>query len=149
MQTLELFPPGRALPCVQAGPDLYFSESPRELELAKQLCRPCPLRTRCLEGAKERGEPWGVWGGEVFVDGRPVPFKRSRGRPRKHPLPPLPAKPVLPGANCLCKLDEAAQTLRITTGNSLQDLIDSLDTSLSGQGMVRLNGRQLFCYWRS
>ena len=63
MQTLELFPPGRALPCVQAGPDLYFSESPRELELAKQLCRPCPLRTRCLEGAKERGEPWGVWGG--------------------------------------------------------------------------------------
>ena len=46
MQTLELFPPGRALPCVQAGPDLYFSESPRELELAKQLCRPCPLRTR-------------------------------------------------------------------------------------------------------
>ncbi|MDF2743276.1 MAG: transcriptional regulator [Actinomycetia bacterium] len=87
MQTLELFPPGRALPCVQAGPDLYFSESPRELELAKQLCRPCPLRTRCLEGAKDRGEPWGVWGGEVFVDGRPVPFKRSRGRPRKHQLP--------------------------------------------------------------
>ena len=77
---------------MQAGPDLYFSESPRELELAKQLCRPCPLRTRCLEGAKERGEPWGVWGGEVFVDGRPVPFKRSRGRPRKHPLPPLPAE---------------------------------------------------------
>jgi WhiB family redox-sensing transcriptional regulator len=75
MQTLELFPPGRALPCVQAGPDLYFSESPRELELAK---------------------PWGVWGGEVFVDGRPVPFKRSRGRPRKHPLPPLPAE--LPAA---------------------------------------------------
>ena len=96
MRTLELFPPGRALPCVQAGPDLYFSESPRELELAKQLCRPCPLRTRCLEGAKERGEPWGVWGGEVFVDGRPVPFKRSRGRPRKHPLPPLPAE--LPAA---------------------------------------------------
>ena len=97
MQTLELFPPGRALPCVQAGPDLYFSESPRELELAKQLCRPCPLRTSCLEGAKERGEPWGVWGGEVFVDGRPVPFKRSRGRPRKHPLPPLPTE--LPAAH--------------------------------------------------
>jgi WhiB family redox-sensing transcriptional regulator len=97
MQTLELFPPGRALPCVQAGPDLYFSESPRELELAKLLCRPCPLRTRCLEGAKERGEPWGVWGGEVFVDGRPVPFKRSRGRPRKHPLAPLPAEPPAAG----------------------------------------------------
>ena len=57
MQRLELLPPpGRALPCVDAGPGLYFSESPRELELAKQLCRPCPLRTRCLEGAKDRGE---------------------------------------------------------------------------------------------
>ena len=101
MQTLELFPPGRALPCVQAGPDLYFSESPRELELAKQLCRPCPLRTRCLEGALERHEPWGVWGGEVFVDGRPVPFKRSRGRPRKHPLHPLPAElPAAQAAAC-------------------------------------------------
>jgi WhiB family redox-sensing transcriptional regulator len=88
MQTLEHYvPPGRALPCVEAGPDLYFSESPRELERAKLLCRPCQLRAACLAGAKERREPWGVWGGEVFVDGRPVPFKRPRGRPRKHPLP--------------------------------------------------------------
>jgi WhiB family redox-sensing transcriptional regulator len=87
MQILELVPPDRALPCVQEGPELYFSESPRDLELAKGLCRPCPLRTACLAGAKERQEPWGVWGGEVFVDGRPVPFKRSRGRPRKHPVP--------------------------------------------------------------
>src|SRR6266508_856213 len=72
MQTLEHYvPPGRALPCVEAGPDLYFSESPRELEVAKVLCRPCPLRAACLAGAKER----------------PVPFKRPRGRPRKHPLP--------------------------------------------------------------
>jgi WhiB family redox-sensing transcriptional regulator len=87
MQILELVPPERVLPCVKAGPDLYFSESPRELERAKRMCHPCPLRAACLAGAKERREPWGVWGGEVFVDGRPVPFKRSRGRPRKHPLP--------------------------------------------------------------
>ncbi len=85
MQILELVPPDLALPCVQAGPDLYFSESPRDLEQAKRLCLPCPLRAACLAGAKERREPWGVWGGEVFVDGDPVPFKRSRGRPRKHP----------------------------------------------------------------
>jgi len=91
MQALELLaPPGRALPCVAEGPELYFSESPRELEKAKVLCRPCPLRASCLAGAKERREPWGVWGGEVFVDGHPVPYKRARGRPRKHPRPPLP-----------------------------------------------------------
>ena len=91
MQRLELLPPpGRALPCVDAGPGLYFSESPRELEKAKLLCRPCPLRAPCLAGAIQRREPWGVWGGEVFVEGRPVPYKRPRGRPRKHPRPPLP-----------------------------------------------------------
>ena len=54
------------------------------LELAKQLCRPCPLRTRCLAGAKERGEPWGVWGGQLFLQGVVIPRKRPRGRPRKN-----------------------------------------------------------------
>ncbi|HKE98439.1 MAG TPA: WhiB family transcriptional regulator [Actinomycetes bacterium] len=79
------------LPCVQTGPDLFFSESPGELEAAKLLCRPCPVRAQCLAGAVERGEPWGVWGGEVFHLGQPVPFKRPRGRPRKHATPPVPA----------------------------------------------------------
>ena len=106
MQTLELFPPGRALPCVQAGPDLYFSESPRELELAKQLCRPCPLRTRCLEGAKERGEPWGVWGGEgssradrfrSSVPGDvPASIRRPRSQPSSRPPRPRPADEPAP-----------------------------------------------------
>ena len=97
MQLLELAPE-QALPCVEVGPDLFFSESPQELEAAKQLCRPCPLRGTCLAGAIERREPWGVWGGEVFVDGKPVPFKRPRGRPRKHQLPPVPADLGLPSA---------------------------------------------------
>lgn len=78
------------LPCVEVGPDLFFSESPGELETAKRLCGPCPARAVCLAGALERGEPWGVWGGEVFHMGEPVPFKRSRGRPRKHPVAPAP-----------------------------------------------------------
>jgi WhiB family transcriptional regulator, redox-sensing transcriptional regulator len=96
MQPLELVSPifesvdPSTLPCVAAGPELFFSESPGELEAAKRLCRPCPLRSACLAGAIERAEPWGVWGGEVFQFGRPVPYKRPRGRPRKHPVPPVP-----------------------------------------------------------
>ena len=40
-------------------------------------------RLACLAGALERGEPWGVWGGELLISGAIVPRKRPRGRPRK------------------------------------------------------------------
>ena len=53
--------------------------------LAKTLCEACPALTECLAGALERQEPWGVWGGELFVQGAIVASKRPRGRPRKNP----------------------------------------------------------------
>ena len=56
---------------------------PTEAEAFDPLCQECPLREGCLAGAVARSEPWGVWGGEVFVDGVVVPRKRGRGRPRK------------------------------------------------------------------
>ncbi len=34
-------------------------------------------------GALTRREPWGVWGGELFVNGKIVAQKRKRGRPPK------------------------------------------------------------------
>jgi WhiB family transcriptional regulator, redox-sensing transcriptional regulator len=74
------------LPCRKFDPDLWFSDSPAQLELAKSLCGDCPLRVECLSGAVERAEPWGVWGGEIFERGAVVPRKRPRGRPRKEDL---------------------------------------------------------------
>jgi WhiB family transcriptional regulator, redox-sensing transcriptional regulator len=71
------------LPCRKFDPDLWFSDSPAQLELAKSLCGDCPLRVECLAGAAERSEPWGVWGGEIFERGAVVGRKRPRGRPRK------------------------------------------------------------------
>ena len=71
------------LPCRTFDPDMWFSDAPTELELAKSLCTECPLRVECLAGALERAEPWGVWGGEIFERGAVVPRKRPRGRPRK------------------------------------------------------------------
>ena len=46
----------------------------------------CPARVQCLAGALDREEPWGVWGGQLLVQGAVVPRKRPRGRPRKHPI---------------------------------------------------------------
>jgi len=77
---------GTDLPCRQYDPDLWFADSPADLEVAKTLCGDCPLRVECLAGAIERAEPWGVWGGEIFERGAVVPRKRPRGRPRKEDL---------------------------------------------------------------
>jgi WhiB family redox-sensing transcriptional regulator len=64
-------------------PELFFAESPQDVEQAKAMCRGCRARLACLAGALERMEPWGVWGGELLMRGAIVPRKRPRGRPRK------------------------------------------------------------------
>ena len=71
------------LPCRANDPELWFAESPADVEFAKTLCLDCPVRAMCLDGALERREPWGVWGGELFLQGVVIPRKRPRGRPRK------------------------------------------------------------------
>ncbi|CAA9357317.1 MAG: Transcriptional regulator, WhiB family [uncultured Nocardioidaceae bacterium] len=90
MSTTVLAPPRTAvgfdedqLPCRREDPELFFAESPTDVELAKELCGACPVRAMCLAGALERREPWGVWGGQLVVQGTIVPRKRPRGRPRK------------------------------------------------------------------
>jgi WhiB family redox-sensing transcriptional regulator len=71
------------LPCRVQNPELWFAETPGDLEQAKAFCHACPARLACLSGALERREPWGVWGGEIFERGAIVARKRPRGRPRK------------------------------------------------------------------
>ena len=71
------------LPCRTNDAELWFAESPSDVEYAKSLCQGCPVQAMCLDGALERREPWGVWGGELFLQGVVIPRKRPRGRPRK------------------------------------------------------------------
>ena len=71
------------LPCRVNDAELWFAESPADVEHAKALCTDCPVQAMCLDGALERREPWGVWGGELFLQGVVIPRKRPRGRPRK------------------------------------------------------------------
>ncbi|MBA3288860.1 MAG: WhiB family transcriptional regulator [Acidimicrobiia bacterium] len=68
---------------------LFFSDDLYDLARAKAICTRCRLRGACLAGALERQEPWGVWGGEIFVDGAVVTIKRRRGRPPRAPRPPI------------------------------------------------------------
>jgi len=64
--------------------DLFFSEDLYDIARAKFVCRSCEVREACFEGARARREPWGVWGGELFVNGKVIAQKRRRGRPPKH-----------------------------------------------------------------
>lgn len=66
---------------------LFFSDVPLDIARAKAICGKCALAETCRDGAVERAEPWGVWGGELIENGRIVVNKRPRGRPPKHPRP--------------------------------------------------------------
>lgn len=81
-------PEDPVLPCCWHDPDLWFAESPENLERAKQLCAGCPIQVECLAGATARQEPWGVWGGQIVAHGQVIARKRPRGRPRKYPVAP-------------------------------------------------------------
>lgn len=64
--------------------DLFFSEDIGDIAHAKAICTECPVIDACFEGALARREPWGVWGGHLFANGRVLAFKRPRGRPPKN-----------------------------------------------------------------
>ncbi len=70
-------------PACEEHAELFFAERPEDLALAKSLCTGCPMQRECLDGALQRGEPWGVWGGELVIGGVVTRHKRGRGRPRK------------------------------------------------------------------
>ena len=63
--------------------ELFFSEDLYDIARAKHICRSCDVQELCLAGATARREPWGVWGGELFVNGKVIAQKRRRGRPPK------------------------------------------------------------------
>jgi WhiB family redox-sensing transcriptional regulator len=82
---------------------LFFSEQLDDIALAKAICAKCPVADPCLQGALERREPWGVWGGQIILKGKVIPVKRKRGRPPKHrpavePLPDGPLGPLITAA---------------------------------------------------
>lgn len=75
---------------------LFFSEELQDIAAAKRLCSECPVMASCLEGAIARREPFGVWGGQLFLNGKVLASKRRRGRPPKvaRPEDHLPEVPI-------------------------------------------------------
>ncbi len=90
MEAVDFMWFGPETPCQAVDPEMFFSDDPAVIEQAKVLCHGCALRVECLAGAHDRGEPHGVWGGELFAFGIVIERKRPRGRPRKQAAEPLP-----------------------------------------------------------
>lgn len=76
--------------------EIFFSEELSDIVAAKRICAECPVIAPCLEGAITRAEPCGVWGGQLFSNGRVLAQKRRRGRPPKvaRPEDQLPVVPI-------------------------------------------------------
>lgn len=76
--------------------EIFFSEDLGDIAAAKRVCADCPVLAPCLEAAIDRSEPWGVWGGQLFLNGKALSAKRRRGRPPKVPRPEeqLPVVPI-------------------------------------------------------
>lgn len=70
-------------PCRGDERDAWFAAEAALIQHAKTECGRCGHRSSCLDGAIERREPWGVWGGELIENGRIIAQRRPRGRPRK------------------------------------------------------------------
>ena len=87
--------------------ELFFSEQIADINAAKALCATCPLLEPCLRGAVVRREPWGVWGGQLFLNGHILAQKRKRGRPPK--VRPVEPEVILPPAiaRLVAELDTA------------------------------------------
>jgi WhiB family transcriptional regulator, redox-sensing transcriptional regulator len=82
-KTPEWFADARCNDGVGTFASLFFSEDLSEIARAKAICANCPVRGSCLDAAVERREPWGVWGGELLMNGKVLAARRRRGRPPK------------------------------------------------------------------
>lgn len=66
--------------CAETDPELFYPEKGSGIGTrdAKRICiTSCDVREECLEGALERGEPFGVWGGKTEPERRRILGKRA------------------------------------------------------------------------
>ncbi len=80
---------GRCVDGAATMTNLFFSEDLYDIARAKAICAKCSVAVECLDLAVRNEEPWGVWGGQLVINGKVMAKKRGRGRPPKNPRPEL------------------------------------------------------------
>ena len=69
--------------CVGQDPELFFPTGTTgpallQIEEAKQVCRRCDVREKCLDWALQAGQDHGVWGGMSEDERRALKRRNSR-----------------------------------------------------------------------
>lgn len=67
--------------CADQDPEIWFPLSDKasaEVELAKSICRGCPIRVECLDRAIRIGASAGIWGGFTDVERRQYTHNQMR-----------------------------------------------------------------------
>ncbi|MER5887278.1 WhiB family transcriptional regulator [Streptomyces sp. NPDC001941] len=67
--------------CTTVNPEVFFATVPFVVEIARRVCERCPVQRACLQGALERGEQYGMWGGLTPEERREL--RRPRRKARK------------------------------------------------------------------
>lgn len=68
--------------CTNEDPELFFTEDSGragtfQSEVAKGICRSCPVRLACLQHALKAGEMYGIWGGTTAWERRTLRYTPS------------------------------------------------------------------------
>lgn len=58
----------RAVCSTEANPEMFFPDPGDNGNLAKEVCRSCPVRLECLRYALQHPGLHGVWGGTSFEE---------------------------------------------------------------------------------
>lgn len=130
-------PPGEdwrsAAACQDTDPDLFFpvsgsGKSLEQVERAKAICAPCPVRRRCLAFALRTGQAHGIWGGRTEEERR----EPATADPVQRPAP-APGRPASLAATAWSGelIDGQATAARSACGRmtsaALQNLSDSVE----------------------
>ena len=73
--------------CRSVSPSVFFPSDGVGVEVARQVCRDCPVKTACLEYALANHIGHGVWGGTSERERRRIARRRrvSAGPERSRP----------------------------------------------------------------
>lgn len=88
---LERLEQSDVVPCRVHDAEIWFAQTPEDVDIAKALCGTCPARDACLSHALDSDAFWGIWGGESSSGERSCPRSgRADDRARRpwRPEPP-------------------------------------------------------------